>query len=387
MFKIKSSVIQAVVSAMAKSVKDSGIGDRNVYIKNIGNDIVSFYFTSLDLSAEKRISAEVKGDFFAATSMKELAIKVAALPSQEEIEVNFIRKGNGQFLQLVWGSNGRRSEMTVTVLNEETEFLEVPLPEEKVLWGPKVLSHLVNKFKGFTVKSSSNDARNSPVLSGIMISQNTSGHCILRATDRHNSVTFISRDYKWLEKDVIIDTSYLHGISNLIPSDCEVEVGINEQASLVIFQTPDTTCVCRVLNGKYPEIDKIYDHNVECKYIFDRPELMELCSRVLKIVDTGAKLVKFETRKNLVFAVVPNVLEQQLGATVEGLKWSFAVNAEKLLECVKFFEAEDEITLYIKDPGNKPITIGSDEEPDIQMATTPYKVNGINAGNKSKVMV
>ncbi|WP_145949571.1 DNA polymerase III subunit beta [Paenibacillus sp. Y412MC10] len=391
MFKIKSNALQSVVSTMAKSVKESGIGERNVYIKAVGESIVSFYFTSPHLSAEKRVMAtEVGESFFITTSMKELAIKVGALPSEEEIEVKHVKKGNGQHIELVWGSKGRRSEMKVAVLNEETEFLEVPLAADKVTWGPKVLSHLVNKFKGFTVKSTSQDAVNSPVLSGISISRSVNGNCVLRASDRHNTVTYVSSDYGWLKNEVILDSAYLQAIANLVPADCDVEVGVNENASLVLFQTKDSTCVCRVTDGKFPEVDHIYDHNVECKYHFDRPELLELCSRVQKIVSTGTKMVRFESRKierhNVVFAVVPGVLEQQMGATIEGLQWNFAINAEKLFECAKFFEGEDEVTLYVKDPF-KPITLGSEEEPDVKIATLPYRLAGLNQVSAETVSV
>ncbi|MNW57076.1 DNA polymerase III subunit beta [compost metagenome] len=185
---------------------------------------------------------------------------------------------------------------------------------------------------------------------------------------------------------MILDTDHLSGVSNLIPPKTEVEVGVSEKSGLVIFQSKDTTCVCRVLSGKYPKADHLFNYEVECKYIFDRSELMELCSRVQKITETGTKMVIFEIRNNIVFAVVPNVLEQQIGASVEGIKWSFAVNAEKLYDCVKFFEAEDEVTLYVQDP-NRPITIGCDESPDIQMAISPYRISGLNADLKETINV
>ncbi|WP_240416535.1 DNA polymerase III subunit beta [Paenibacillus periandrae] len=379
MFKMNSSKLQDVVAEMAKSVKVSCIGDRNVYIKNSGKNIVSFYFTSIDLSGEKKVSATVTEDFFVTTSMKELANKVDALPSHQEIDITYVKKKDTQYIEMVWGTNGRRSEMKVRVLNETTEFMEIPVPSEKVIWGPNLLSQLVEKFNGFTVKSTSEAARTSPIFSGISISQSPSGHCILQACDRLNGVTYESKNYNWVNLPVIIDTAHLRGIENMISSDSEVEVGINKSASLVIFQTPDTTCVCRVIDGVFPDLLSKYEYDVECRYIFDRAELMELCARVQKITSTGTKTVRFENRKgenrkNTVFAVVPQVLEQQLGTSVEGIKWNFAVNAEKLNECLKFFEAQEEITLYIKDP-LKPITIGSDEVAEVMMYTTPYRIS------------
>ncbi|QNR65119.1 DNA polymerase III subunit beta [Paenibacillus peoriae] len=387
MFKINSNILQPVVAAMAKAIKDSGIGERNVYIKNIELGMVSFYFNSPELSAEKRIPAQVEGNFTITISMRELAKKVAGLPSNEEIHFKNVQSkgGNVHYVEMLWGSHGRKSNIFVQTLNELTEFLEVPVLSEKVLWGPNLLSQLVNKFKAFTLKSSSDEAKQSPALSGISMSQSQTGQCTLRAANRRIMVKYIS-DYQWVKEDVILDTDHLSGVSNLIPTKTEVEVGVSEKSGLVIFQSKDTTCVCRVLSGKYPKADHLFNHEVECKYIFDRSELMELCSRVQKITETGTKMVIFEIRNNIVFAVVPNVLEQQIGASVEGIKWSFAVNAEKLYDCVKFFEAEDEVTLYVQDP-NRPITIGCDESPEIQMAISPYSISGLNADLKETINV
>ncbi|KJD42622.1 hypothetical protein [Paenibacillus terrae] len=388
MFKINSNILQSVVTAMAKAVKDSGIGERNVYIKNIEIGIVSFYFNSPELSAEKRIPAQIESNFTVTISMRELAKKVAGLPNNEEVEFKNVQSedGNGQHVEMLWGSNGRRSNISVQTLNEETEFLEVPALSEKVLWGPHLLSQLVSKFKAFTLKSMSEEAKQTPVLSGISMSQSQAGQCTLRASNRKIMVKYTS-NYSWVKEEVILDTAHLSGVSNLIPANTEVEVGVSEKSGLVIFQSKDTTCVCRVLNGSYPDTDNLYKHEVKCKFIFDRSELMELCSRVQKITEAGTKMVIFENRKNIVFAIVPNVLEQQIGASVEGVKWNFAVNAEKLFDCVKFFEAEDEVTLYIDDPTRKPITIGCDELPNILMAIAPYNITGLNADIKESVQV
>lgn len=84
-------------------------------------------------------------------------------------------------------------------------------------------------------------------------------------------------------------------------------------------------------------------------------------------------MLKIDIAGSNIFASVSSVMEQQLSATVEGMNWSFTVDAERLFDCAKLMEGADEIILYLDDPC-KPISIGSEDLPEMKITTTPYRI-------------
>lgn len=375
-FKIESNVLKSQITSLSKAVKGAGLGECNVYIRDLENERISFYFSTLEISAEKYIPAEIFKPIQVAISVKELTMKVSVLPDNEMLSVTQVFKNeNAQFLKFEWGTN-RKNTINVQTLNEQSDFLEIPtLLKSSVTMNINKLSKYVDSLKSFALKSGSDEARGFPMLTGLSISPNENGKAIFKACNRQNSVCLSDSDVSWLSEEIILDVGHLVAVTSLIQGNTEIEIGVNEISSLVIVKSSDTTCVLRILNGVYPELEKYHNYDVaETKYYFDRSELMDVCQRAIKVTAAGAKMLRFDTIGSNIFASVSSVLEQQLSATVEGLNWSFTVDAERLFNCAKLMEGVDEIVLYLDDP-TKVISIGSEDLPEMRITTTPYRTS------------
>ncbi|MBN6189286.1 hypothetical protein JQN58_20760 [Aneurinibacillus sp. BA2021] len=110
MFQIRAELLQDIISAMAKSARKAKMGERPIFIKT-RNDEVSFFYCGDDISVEKRVPTTVKKEIDIATTVKEMDVKVSALPSDEEITVEV----KGTQLQLKWG---RKSTIKVNTVKE-----------------------------------------------------------------------------------------------------------------------------------------------------------------------------------------------------------------------------------------------------------------------------
>lgn len=373
-FKVNSTLLKTQVLALSKAVKGAGMGECNVYIRNVGDSSLSFYISTLNISAEKYIPAEITKEIMVAVSVKELNMKVSVLPDNEQLSVTHVSKVNAQSLKFEWGTN-RKNTINVHTLNEQTDFLITPVPKSSVIMNINKLYKVVESLKNFALKSGSYDARRNPMLTGIAIAQNEYGKTTYKACDRQNSVCLTDSETTWLPEEIILDAGHLIAVTSLIQGNTEIEIGINEMSSIVIIKSIDTTCILRTLSGTYPVLERYHNYNTaESRYYFDRSELLDVCQRAIKVTATGAKMLKIEQRGTNIFAVVSNVLEQQLSATSEGMDWSFTVDAERLFNCAKLMEGVDEIILYLDDPC-KPISIGSEDLPQIKLTTSPYRTS------------
>lgn len=385
MFTVKSSILQESTKQIWKSLKDVSTAnvliDSLVYIKNIGSDFVSLYYSSNELSAEKRIPAIVSEEFSFATSIKEFVKMVSALPIDVETKIKHVKNKEAQKIELSWGDR-RKNQLLIDSVSGETDNLIIPETSKTINVDDGFL-RTVLRFKDLTAEVDPEKFNDFPVISGIQLSSSNTGKLIIRATNRHSSATLIS-DYDWsFKNDIVIDAAALQAVSKLMSCETKIRIGINENSSRVFFHSEQTTVITGVLVGLFPSIDHIYSHKdkAQCKFIFDRSELMDLCTRVMKVCDTGSKLVKFECEDNSVFAVVPNVLKQQLGAAIEGEQCSFALSSSELFKSIKMYETCDEVLCWIADPSNTPIVITSEDAPNQRVATAVYRIQGANSIN------
>lgn len=112
------------------------------------SDEVSFFYCGDDISVEKRVPTTVKKEIDIATTVKEMDVKVSALPSDEEITVEV----KGTQLQLKWG---RKSTIKVNTVKESIPPLEIPEVKRKVNWPAGSLHGLTKIMTPYTALRSS----------------------------------------------------------------------------------------------------------------------------------------------------------------------------------------------------------------------------------------
>ncbi|WP_066297563.1 hypothetical protein [Bacillus sp. FJAT-29937] len=365
MFNVKGEVLQQTVTALVKGAKKARLGEKACFIKTEGS-FVSFYFNGDDLQVEKKIEAVISGDLSIATGMAELELKVSALPSDEEITVEL----EGTLLNLRWG---RSSKITCETIAETAPLIEVPAVVEYITWKPGLLHTFARGLTPFAAKTGTESAKRYPCTAGINFSKDSDiGEVSVKVGNGYLGTILRSESTEWFDElNLSIPTESLQGLSDILPSDCEVSVGINESRTLLIFQAGLTTAVSRLLVGNFPPIERFCAdvNNVKTKWTFDRMELIDLCKRVRTLAMTSASgravlYIKSEGAK--VTAKSENsVLVQQVGAMVEGNAFEFGMNAHHVELAASLFRTEEVQILFEHD--KSPLTIVCEETDHIKV--------------------
>lgn len=370
MFKIKSEALKGLVSMLVKSARKAGIGDKTIYIRTLEDGLVSFYYHGLDISVEKKIPCKIEESLEVATSIGELDVKVSALP--DGVEVTVERNSDGT-LHFNWGNNGKRkSGLRVDVLPESSPMVEVPPFEATLNWKPGVLHNLVRYVPSFCLNANNSKANQLPNALGPNFMKDDKGRVVIRATDTIKGVIIYPKHMEWFEEEMSIHIQSLQGVADVIPSDAEIQVGLSG-GTVVIFKAGYTTAVCRTLIGKFPPVEKQFNNKLEAKLNIDRLELIEVCKRV-KLLAPTAPLLQLQVTGDKVLAIIPDVLEQALPASVEGDLPSFALNAihlEMVALLYAMAKSSDELTLYV-DKFDLPVSIGIEGREDIQVWCGPH---------------
>ncbi|CEH28308.1 hypothetical protein AM501_05385 [Aneurinibacillus migulanus] len=368
MFKIQAEQLQEIVGAMAKSARKAKLGERFIFIKTYKNE-VSFFYNGDDISVEKRVQTKIQAEMDVATTVKEMDVKVSALPSDEEITLEMQKN---QIL-LRWG---RKSKISVETVAETSPLLEIPETARKVKWVPGSLHGLTRIMTPYAALRSSQRGLERPSICGPSFEKEPiTGDVIVRATDSFRAITVKAEKIDWFEHaHLTLDSDSLHAICDVISDDAEVEIGINDKNSLIVFRCGNTTAVARTLVGNFPPLDKNYltmDKAV-AKWYFDRQDLIDLCRRIRKLSPTKHKLT-LRIQEGKPYAVIPSVLEQQLGIAIDGTPFDFAVNATYLEMIAATFRSEEVVLLLTE--GLAPITIISEDSSDIRTLVLPMKID------------
>ena len=348
MFKVQSGVLQGAVSQLVKGARKAKLGELYIFIRTL-NDKVSFYFNGDEISVEKKISADIQGQLEVATSVGELSTKVSALPANEEILVQL----DFNVLKLKWGRN---SQISVEIVPETSPLIELPELVEEVKWGPGVLHGIARLMPPFTANPNSQQAKaNSSVMGPNFEKCKDTGEVFIRATDAFKAVTVKAAKTDWFSEAFSVASSTLMAVADVLPEDSEITVGINEVKTMIIFKAGTTTAVARTLVGNFPPIDRNYLTEATSKWRFDRLDLIDLCRRV-KILSPQRPILEFRLKSDKVHAVIPQVLDQQIGVCIEGKQMEFAINANNLEMTAQLFRSSEEIVLLLNS-NDRPITV------------------------------
>jgi DNA polymerase III subunit beta len=347
MFKIQSEMLRGIVSSLAKGARKVKSGELLIFIRTQEEE-VSFYFNGEEISVEKKAKVDIQAALEVATSVKELSTKVSALPSDEEILCQL----EGNLLKLKWG---KKSEINVEIIPETSPLIEIPSMVEKVKWGAGVLHGVNRVMPMFSANSNSAKAKTNPCVSGPNFEKDQhTGEIFVRATDSFKAVTIRGSKIDWFNEPFSIDSNTLGAVADVLPEDAEITVGLNEKKSLIVFQSGSTTAVSRIIEGKFPSIDKSYFDDADSKWRIDRLDLVDLCRRV-RILSPQMPIVQFRFKSGKVHAVIPKVLDQQIGVCVEGKQIEFAANATYLEMTAQLYRCEE--ILLLVNGSDRPITV------------------------------
>lgn len=183
------------------------------------------------------------------------------------------------------------------------------------------------------------------------------------------------------EFNFIISKNDLNNLIKLIPNDIELEIRYDEKN--IVFQFDDVLYKTRLLEGNYPNVDKIVNNVYSNTIKFNKNELIDSLNRisVFKSEDkTNIAILNCEEGKNDLLISSSEV--NQIGNakeiiscnnSISGQALKIACNCDNLLDALNIFDSEELNLNYIN--SLKPFTITSDNENNLLQVLLPIKVD------------
>lgn len=195
---------------------------------------------------------------------------------------------------------------------------------------------------------------------------------------RGNHLTLVATDtHRLAKKEAAIGTEIETPVSAVIPAkplielqrvlrdSSEEQVQVHISSSQAQFQTHEVTLVSRLLDGQFPNYEKVIPKNVERKVRFDRGELLDAMRRVYIVARGSAEKAVLATKENLVemTAESPDVGRafEEVPVSMDGGDITIAFNARYLLEVLSIVDGE-QVLLELTGALNPGILRSSDDD-------------------------
>lgn len=314
MFKIESSLLQDEIARIKGGADKASLAQGHIFINSsTAEQSVSMYFVSDDLKVQKTIEAKVTVDAQFAAVASEFALKVGALPKDVMVQVKLENKK----AVLSWGRN---SSIHLQLAPEISPAIEIPEEVVSVEWEPGTIGFLTRNFVPFSAAPSNNRIATFPAIQGVYFSKNDIGELKVEATNASKSIVGMF-NFDWFEENFAIPAGTLLSLNAVISSTSPIELGLNEQRTLLVIKCANTIAISRILSGKFPDISQHFtdENNAKIVWRADRMELLETARRTKKL-SAGAlrdPIITLKKDGKQHYVVLQDILTEQVGAVVE----------------------------------------------------------------------
>lgn len=185
-----------------------------------------------------------------------------------------------------------------------------------------------------------------PALSGILLDKEKN-EVIMIATDgyRLSLQKNVFKTKEELGKPLVIPSRILREILSFKEEDDQLKIYVSEKNNQVLFELGETTLVGRLIEGEFPEYQKIIPTEFNTKVYFSKDELLNAIKICSVFARETANIIKFTIEKNkiIVSANSPSVGEDtvEVEAKTEGEENEIAFNAKYVLDLLTALQKED----------------------------------------------
>lgn len=219
-----------------------------------------------------------------------------------------------------------------------------------------------------------------PILTGVHMVLSNHKEYKAVATDSHRmSQRKITLDNVASDFDVVIPSKSLREFSAVFTDDVE-KVEVFFSASQILFRSEHISFYTRLLEGNYPDTDRLLTSNFETEVVFTTASLRSAMERAHLISNaTQNGTVKLEILGNSVSAHVNSpevgkVNEELDTLSISGNDLTISFNPTYLIEALKALKSETVVVRFISPVRPFTLTPGDDSENFIQLIT-PVRTN------------
>lgn len=239
----------------------------------------------------------------------------------------------------------------------------------------KLLKSLINET---AFAASTQESR--PILTGVHLTLSNHKDFKAVATDSHRmSQRLLVLDKASTDFNVVIPSRSLREFSSVFTDDIET-VEIFFSPSQILFRSENISFYTRLLEGNYPDTDRLLINQFETEATFNTQALRHAMERAFLISNaTQNGTVKLEIKENTISAHVNSPEVGKVNEELEIVKKSgsdltISFNPTYLIEALKALKSETVRIRFVSPVRPFTLTPGDDEEGFIQLIT-PVRTN------------
>lgn len=239
----------------------------------------------------------------------------------------------------------------------------------------KLLKSLINET---AFAASTQESR--PILTGVHLTLSNHKDFKAVATDSHRmSQRLLVLDKASTDFNVVIPSRSLREFSSVFTDDIET-VEIFFSPSQILFRSENISFYTRLLEGNYPDTDRLLINQFETEATFNTQALRHAMERAFLISNaTQNGTVKLEIKENTISAHVNSPEVGKVNEELEiveksGSDLTISFNPTYLIEALKALKSETVRIRFVSPVRPFTLTPGDDEEGFIQLIT-PVRTN------------
>lgn len=313
----------------------------NILIKAEGKRLY-FSATNLEIAISCSIQADVRSEGNITVPAK-LITSYVSLLTDEKVEINV---ADGLNLSLTTNSSSTK----IKCINAD-EFPLIPKIDKGQEFSVKI-DELHESITETVFAASTNTTR--PVLSGVLL-LSSDGYLKMVATDSYRLAEKVLKISKKLEEEVysIVPARTLTELSKIISKAQAKEVTVNVSKNQVLFSIDGIELISRLIEGKFPDYDKIIPRDEKTKIEVSVEEFSLVLKRVSLFARENNNSVKISVTNDGKLTVSSD--ETRIGEEkadvlikIEGDNNKISLNAQYLLDVLTYIP-EDKVILIIND--------------------------------------
>ncbi|MGA2910456.1 MAG: DNA polymerase III subunit beta [Candidatus Microgenomates bacterium] len=243
--------------------------------------------TNLEISASVQVGAKIDEEGEISIPSKVISELVANLPKETislTAEKEQLKISASGFSSTILGMNSSDFPKVINSLSKE----------KAIVFSQEELS----KALGQVVFATSTDETR-PILTGVLFLFGKNSISLV-ATDgfRLSRKTFLVKEVKGSENSVVIPKGVLGELLRTVSENGEILFGLQEKEKQVVFSLGDVVLTSRLLEGEYPDFEKIIPKSSNIKILLDKEELTRAVKLASIFARESANIVKLQILKD-----------------------------------------------------------------------------------------
>lgn len=188
--------------------------------------------------------------------------------------------------------------------------------------------------------------------------------CRMVATDGHR-LAFIKKTLSSEiseESEVIVPTKALMDVNRLIPENKDINILLDKNK--IIFQVDNLIIVSRLIEGKFPDYDRVIPKDQDKILTINNQKLSSICRRVALMSEkTNALLFNISKNVLILSSNTPNLgdAKEELEVNFQGDDIQISFNPKYIMDVLKNIEQE-EVSIFLKNPKSSGLIKPSSEK-------------------------